>query len=78
MQKVLAAVQLVLGDLKALETPAVATSIAGIAAPIVAAVAGAHITAGELAGWLVIVGGVAATLQKLFSGQAAAALAAKK
>jgi hypothetical protein len=68
-----AAVRLVLQDLSALETPAIATLVAGVLVPIIAAVAGVNITAAELAGWLALAGAAAATLQKLFSGQAAAA-----
>lgn len=73
MQNVLAAVKLILGDIAQLHVAALATAVAAVLAPIVAAVAGANITAAELAGYLVIAGGVAGVLQKILSGQAAAA-----
>lgn len=74
MQKVLAALKLILADFAKLEAPTLATVVAGAVVPIIAAVAGANITAAELAGWLVLAGSLAATLQKVFSGQAAASL----
>ena len=74
MKKLLAAVQLVLRDLKNLEKPAVAAAVAAIVVPILVAVFGVKLTAAEVGGWLLIAGGVAATLQKLTSGQAAASL----
>jgi redox-sensitive bicupin YhaK (pirin superfamily) len=73
VKNVLSAVKLILGDIAQLQAPVLATAVATVLVPIIAAVAGANITAAELAGWLVLAGSVAATLQKVFSGQAAAA-----
>ena len=67
MKKLLAAVQLVLRDLKNLEKPAVAAAVAAIVVPILVAVFGVKLTAAEVGGWLLIAGGVAAaTLQKAY------------
>lgn len=65
MKKLLAALRLVLADLSGLSKPAVASAVAGIVVPIAVAVCGVHVTAAEVGGWLIIAGGVAATLQKL-------------
>lgn len=72
---ILTAVKLVLADIAKLETPAVATAVAGIAVPIIVAIAGVKVTAAEVGGWLVIADSIAATFQKL---PAAKALVAAK
>ena len=69
-KRLLTAIKLVLADLAALERPAVAASLAGLLVPVVVAVAGVPVSAAEVAGWLVLAGGVAALLQKLASGKA--------
>lgn len=71
MKNVLAAAKLLLADATKLETPAVASAVAGVLAPIIAAVAGVDVTAAELAGDLVLFGGVAAVLQRLPAAKAA-------
>jgi hypothetical protein len=65
MKNVKQAIRLVLADLSGLSKPAVALSVAGVVAPIVAAVLGVDVTAAELAADLAVAGGIAATLQKL-------------
>ena len=67
MSRILSAFRDVLADLAHLETPTIAAALAAVIAPIAVALAGVHVTAAELAGWLVIAGGVAATLQKLLA-----------
>lgn len=78
MKNVLAALKLVLADLTKLEVPTIATAVAGVAAPIVLALFNVDFAPGVIAGWLTLAGGAAATLQKIVSGQAAAAANAKK
>lgn len=78
MQKVLVAARLIIADIAKLKTPALATGIAGIAAPAIAALLGVHVTAIELAGDLTVAGGIAGVVQNLLTGRATAALAAKK
>lgn len=75
MQKVIAALKLVLADIARFQVPTYATAVAGIVVPIVAAVAGVHITPAEVGGWLIIAGGAAAAVEKLTSGKAAAKVA---
>lgn len=65
MRKFTAAVKLVLADLAQLNKPAVASAIAAVAVPLLAAVAGLQVTAAEVGGWLLIAGAASATLQKL-------------
>lgn len=76
MQKVLVALKLLVQDIAKLGVPTVATAVAGVLAPIVAAVAGANVTTAEVAGWLVIAGAVAGVVENLTSGRAAAHVAA--
>lgn len=73
MKNALAALKLLLADVAKLDAPAVATAAAGVLAPIIAAVAGVNVTAAELGADLFLAGTIAALLQKLTSGQAAAA-----
>lgn len=65
MSKLITAGKLAIADIAKLQTPALATAIAGGLAPIVAALLGVDVTAAELAGDLIAAGGVAALLQKL-------------
>lgn len=73
MKNVLTAAKLLVSDIAKLEAPTLAMAVATPLVPIIAAVAGANITAAELGGWFILAGTVAATLQNLFSGRAAAA-----
>lgn len=78
MKQVLAALKLVLADLAKLEIPTIATAVAAVAAPVILALFNVDFAPGVIAGWLTLAGAVAATLQKIVSGQAAAAVAHAK
>lgn len=78
MKTVMAALKLVLADIAKFQVPTYAVAVAGIITPIIVAVAGVHITAAEVGGWLVVAGAVAATVEKLTNGKAAAKVALER
>lgn len=71
MSKVRAIITAALSYLSELSIPSIAVAVAGVAAPIVAGVLGADFSAAILTPYLVMVGGVAAVLDKILSGQPA-------
>ena len=76
MKNLLAALRLVLADIASLGSTgnrALVGVIAGAIVAVVAAVAGVHLTAAEVTGWLLIAAGIAATLEKLTAVKAAQA-----
>lgn len=73
MTNVVAVLKALLSDVAKLETPALATAVAAVLVPIIVAIAGVTVTAPELAGWLVVLGTIAAGLQKNASLKKAAA-----
>lgn len=73
MQSFLTAVRLVLSDIAGLQVATKAAAVAAVVVPVAASIAGAHLTVAEVTGWLVLAGGVAASLEKVTSGQAKAA-----
>lgn len=78
MKIALAALKLVLADIAKFQVPTYAVAVAGVVVPIAVAVAGVNITPAEVGGWLVVAGAVAATVEKLTSGQAAKKVAIDK
>lgn len=60
-----AAVKEVLKATSALQKETVAAAVAGVVVPIIAKVFGADVTVAETTVWLVLMGGVAATLESL-------------
>lgn len=73
MSQVLTALKLVVADLAKLEIPTYATAVAGVLVPIILGITGTNFDPAVLAGYVTLVGTVAGVVQKIFSGQAAAA-----
>jgi hypothetical protein len=77
MSKVTNVLKQLLGLVSQLHVTAVATLVAGVIVPIIAGIFGKNFDPAVIAGWLVLAGGVAAALQKIFGGGASPAPPAK-
>jgi hypothetical protein len=78
MTKVLAAGKQLLDDIRQLSKPTLATAAAGLVLPILSAFGVVDLTAAEVAGDLVLAGGVAGVLEKLLGKPAPPPAPAKK
>ena len=64
MSKARNVVKQLLGVVSQLNVPAIATAAAGVLAPVILGLVGKNFDPAVIAGWLALIGGVAAALQK--------------